>query len=288
MKFSLLVLALLLFSGTVMACSEDGQSGILPKNNLRIPVGVKTAGGVTLAQFNAAIKRVEVVYAPVIASLGGSLSMKKDWANDEVNAFASREGRSWQVHMTGGLARHPTMTVDAFTMVICHEVGHHIGGAPKKKIGNLWSSTEGQSDYWAALKCLRHVFLNDNNSQIVRSRRVPPALNLACSRSHGSSSPERDLCIRIALAGQDLGIFFQQVMEESKVPSFTTPDRSSVAQTFEKHPASQCRMDTFFQGAVCEKSMNESVSQTDEVKGTCHRTLGDRVGLRPSCWFKSK
>jgi hypothetical protein len=286
MKFTLIVLFSLSLSSLALACSVDGKSGFLPENDLRIPVGMKSLGGLTLAQSNAAIKKVEVIYAPVVANMGGHLVINRDWNDDEVNAYARRDGKTWSVNMTGGIARYPTMTPDALALVVCHELGHHIGGAPKKKIGNLWSGAEGQADYFAALKCLRHVFLHDDNARIVKGLRAPSALVSACTRSHGSS-PERDICVRIGMAGQAVGVLFQQLGKESPI-SFTTPDKSKVAQTFEQHPAAQCRLDTYFQGAICEKSMNENVSQSDEVRGTCHRLNGDRIGLRPACWFKSK
>jgi hypothetical protein len=33
--------------------------------------------------------------------------------------------------MFGGLARHELVTDDGFMMVVCHETGHHLGGAPR-------------------------------------------------------------------------------------------------------------------------------------------------------------
>ena len=37
--------------------------------------------------------------------------------------------------MFGGLAGHETITTDAFALVACHELGHHIGGAQRKQAG---------------------------------------------------------------------------------------------------------------------------------------------------------
>ena len=59
-------------------------------------------------------------------------------------------------------------------------------------------------------------------------------------------------------------------------------------KTYEDHPETQCRLDTYFAGALCNKDYREDVSQTEEVKGTCHASLGDRVGVRPACWFKAR
>lgn len=285
MKFVAILLSLLI-TGSSIACSMDGKSGFLPKNDLYIPVGMKSLdGGLNSAEFHRVISKVERLYSREVASMGGKLVINRSWTDGEVNAFASREGKNWMVTMTGGLARHNTITEDGLALVVCHELGHHIGGAPKKVMGNAWASSEGQSDYFAALKCLRHVFLNDNNEKIVEGLGAPAYVKANCTRSHGRA--DRDICVRIAMAGMSVAKLFQSLSGE-KAPAFNTPDSKKVAVNDDRHPATQCRLDTFYQGALCERSMNEDVSQTDEVKGTCHPKLGDRRGLRPSCWFKAK
>jgi hypothetical protein len=59
-----------------------------------------------------------------------------------------------------------------------------------------------------------------------------------------------------------------------------------VSKTSDSHPATQCRLDTYIQGALCEKSYTEEIGQQDEVSGVCHGSLGMKTGLRPRCWFK--
>lgn len=286
MKFVVITLLALSFSHLVGACSEDGKSGFLPENTMYIPVGTKTTGGVTQTQFNAVITKISTFYAPEIASLGGKLIINRQWVDGEVNAFAERTDNKWIVNMNGGLARHPAITPDGLALVVCHELGHHIGGAPKKKLGiNKWSTAEGQADYFAAIKCARRVFLNDDNAAIIKTLKAPAVLVSACSKAHGKL--DRDICIRTGVAGLSVASLFQ-ALSKDKAPQFNTPDTKAVVLTDERHPGTQCRLDTFFQGALCEKSMNEAVSQTDEVRGTCHRSTGHKIGVRPVCWFKSK
>jgi hypothetical protein len=286
-----LLLAALTFTGLALACSEDGTGGFLPENKLRIPVNVKMDGTLTQLQFNAVIKKVETIYAPVVSSMGAKLKVIRKWTDPTVNAYADRRGAPgvWNVTMFGGLARHPSITEDGFALVICHELGHHIGGAPKKTT-NLWSSVEGESDYFAALKCLRHVFLNDNNDAVLRKMKldtvIPDALNKACKKEW-SNKADRDICIRTGMAGASVAGMFE-ALNQSPPPKFDTPDKSVIKATYELHPDTQCRLDTFFQGALCEKSMNEDVSQTDEIRGACNRKTGEKIGLRPLCWFKPK
>ncbi len=189
--------------------------------------------------------------------------------------------------MYGGLARHKTITEDGFALVLCHEIGHHLGGAPK--VGNFfnkWATNEGQADYYAALKCLRRVYLNDNNAAIVSNMKVPAALTAACTKNH-SNTEERNICIRTGMSGLSVADLFA-ALKNQPAAKFETPDTAVVSSTNSAHPAHQCRLDTFFQGSLCEVGFNEEVSQTEEVKGTCHKSLGHTIGMRPSCWFKAK
>jgi hypothetical protein len=87
------------------------------------------------------------------------------------------------------------------------------------------------------------------------------------------------------MAGLTLGNFFKVLSKSTKEISFTTPDPIKVAKTNDGHPAAQCRVDTYFQGAICDKSVHEDVSATDANIGTCTIRNGDTTGLRPNCWF---
>ncbi len=283
--FVTLILSLTL-AGAVFACAENGKTGFLPENNMRIPVGMKTNGGLTEAQFNSVIQKIETIYAPIVSNMGGKLIVNRKWTDATVNANATRIG-GWVVNMFGGLARHQTITADGFALVLCHEIGHHLGGAPKvSSIINRWASNEGQSDYFATTKCLRRAFLNDNNDAIVRRLNAPQTLLDACTKAWGNSV-DRGICIRNGMAGASVAALFASMRNQPEA-KFDTPDSKVVARTDDNHPAHQCRLDTYFQGSLCEISFNEDVSQSDEVRGTCHTKLGHQVGTRPLCWFKPK
>lgn len=67
------------------------------------------------------------------------------------------DGR-YQMMILGGTTRVEDMTVDAYAAIVCHELGHLIGGAPYQTVSApLWSS-EGQADYFAARTCLPRYF----------------------------------------------------------------------------------------------------------------------------------
>lgn len=284
-----LVTALVLMSicNLVFANDVDGEALFMPANDLYIPVITKIDSGLSEAQFNKVIERIENIYVPVVKQLNGNLLIERRWEDGTVNASANRVGKNWNVKMFGGLARHPAITEDGFSLVLCHEIGHHIGGAPK--ISSVfstenWASNEGESDYWGTLKCLRTVFNEDDNVSIIKKMTVPSRLSSACKKAY-SDSKNAALCIRSGMAGVSVAGLFADISggEEAK---FETPDSSVVTRTDDSHPEYQCRLDTFFQGALCDKDSREDVSQNDEFKGTCHGFNGDTAGLRPRCWFK--
>lgn len=267
-----------------MACDIHGKSGFMPENNLSIAVGDKTANTMTEEKFEAIIGRVESVYAPVVAARGAKLKMNNDWDSTTVNASANQSGKVWHVNMYGGLARHQLTTDDGFMMVVCHELGHHLGGAPKYNRGSDWASNEGQSDYFAGLKCMRRVLAEDDNIAIVASMTIDAEATAKCQAVYKSEG-EVALCQRIAMAGKSLGSLLGSLNGNSRV-NFDTPDTKVVRQTNDNHPAAQCRLDTYFSGGLCDKSVTEDVSDTDAITGTCIKRDGYAVGVRPLCWYK--
>lgn len=281
-----MLLATLVLSLPSWSCTEDGLEGIVPENNLNISVNAKRAGGLTEKQFNAVIDNVETLYAPLVQQEGGKLVISRAWTDGTVNAYAQRSGSDWKVAMFGGLARHDTITEDGFALVVCHEIGHHIGGAPKKVAmwSNPWASNEGQADYFATLKCLRRTFLNDDNISLVSRMNVPAALKKACA-DNWSSEADQAICIRGAMAGDSVARLFA-ALRNQQPSKFETPDARVVTATDDNHPATQCRLDTYFQGALCGVSFADDVEQDSEVTGTCHASTGQTIGLRPLCWFK--
>ena len=282
-------------TGQAFTCSIDGKGGFLPENDHYIPVGQKSINGISETEFNQAIDQVEDVYAPIISNLGAKLEIERKWSDGTVNAYARQTGKIWKVAMFGGLARHATITKDAMSLVVCHEIGHHIGGAPKKGATgggwwggsvSAWASNEGQADYFATLKCLRKTWLNDNNAEIVKKMTIPQVLKDTCTKRYRKNKMDSSICIRAAMAGKSVADLFAALGNLTPV-KFETPDPKVVKVMDDNHPQAQCRLDTYYQGALCDVSINEDVSQSDEVKGTCHKSLGYKIGLRPLCWFKS-
>lgn len=283
-----LLIAAIALSQPTWSCTEDGSEGFLPENNLKIEVNAKRLGGISEQQFNDVITKVETIYAPLVEQEGGKLVINRGWNDATVNAYAQRSGSNWNVAMFGGLARHNTITEDGFALVVCHEIGHHIGGAPKKASmwSSTWASNEGQADYFANLKCLRRTFLNDDNIAYIANLDAPAALVNACNDAWASAE-DRAICIRGGMAGDSVAKLFAALRNQAPA-KFDTPDSRVVTVTDDNHPAHQCRLDTYFQGSLCEVNFNDNVTTDSEVSGTCHGSLGHKIGLRPTCWFKPK
>lgn len=261
-----------------VAASLIACSGFFPENNLSIPISDKS--GLNQEQYEKVISKVENIYSDVIKDYGGNLMINRKWESPVVNAGTLRTNdNSWQINLYGGMARHEEMTEDAFALVICHELGHHIGGAPKKIISGKrhWSSTEGQSDYWATLKCLRRVFESEDNDEIVSQTAVPQVVNDECQTT---------LCKRTSLASLAISKINAQIRGIGD-PDFSTPDLTRVMLTDDQHPVAQCRLDTLFQGALCSLDWKKTVSQYYEGPGTCHPKEGYEKGIRPLCWYRS-
>lgn len=279
-----------LITPAAMACEADGKSGILPPNNMRINMFAKNLNGMDEKTFNAVIDRVTSVYAPIVAKKGATLNVEKRWSDDTVNAFADRQGSTWSVHMFGGLARHPAVTPDAFMLVVCHELGHQIGGAPKYNGGLDWASDEGQADYWGTMKCMRRVLTespeipaNFKNRSRLAEPTIDPTVQKSCLEAHRDSA-DQALCLRIGMAGKSLADLFAAF--GGPAPKFDTPDKSVVKVTYDGHPKSQCRLDTYFQASLCAKPYLDDVAEKDPKVGVCVASDGFKLGLRPLCWYK--
>ena len=257
----------------------------LPQNNMKIAVGSLEDKGITRKQFDAVMDQAEALYAPVIAARGGHLVLKRLWDDNTVNASAQQNGKEWVLNMYGGLARHATITQDGMALVVCHELGHHLGGAPK--YGDTdWASNEGQADYFANLKCLRRMFTAPGASAFTRPKGGDEATARAGCEAAWKSASERTLCTREAMAGMSVTSLFRVLRNQTVLPKFDTPDPIVVTEMQDGHPDTQCRLDTYYAGSLCTRGVGDGLSETDPAQGTCMPAGGQTVGYRPRCWYK--
>ena len=260
--------------------------GFVEDNDLWIPdMGIMQDYGLDEATFHEVLDRIEELYRPIVSARGGQLRVVRNWPDGTVNAYARRLGRIYEISMFGGLARHPSITADGFALVACHEMGHHLGGAPKiNNIFNRWASNEGQSDYYASLKCLREYYTPESNLEWLEGREVSESVLEACTHSF-EELQEQISCMRSSYAGLSVAYLFQDLRKENNPPQFHTPDPSTVSRTDDRHPGTQCRLDTYFQGAICDRPTDEDLNDSNYRQGTCTRVAGYSEGVRPLCWF---
>jgi hypothetical protein len=270
-----------------LACDMHGKGGFVPENDLFIGVNDKNTSGMTEEVFNEVLDRVEGIYSPIISSMGKRLEVVRNWNDGTVNAYAQQTGNTWKISMFGGLARHITVTPDGFAVVACHELGHHIGGLPKKGgwFGSSWASNEGQSDYWANAKCFRKYVENDDNIEMMAAVEVPEFVTEKCMANF-SEATDIAVCQRGSMAGLSLANLFRALGRTTTELKFETPDPAVVRSTDHNHPAAQCRLDTYFQGSLCDRDAYEDTNNSDVAKGFCTRSANYVDGVRPLCWFK--
>ncbi len=264
----------------------------MEENGLFIPATAKSTNGITEEVFHAVLDRVEEVYGPIIAEdFNAELSINRDWDNGTVNAYASRSGNKYIIKMFGGLARHETVTPLGFAAVACHETGHHIGGAPRYSRNTSWASTEGQSDYFAMLKCLRRFMdgLTDEQREMFQmvDLEVDPFGKEKCDANF-EDEVGREFCYQGTMAGQSLANLLSSLRnpDPATFPKLDTPSDAVVDSTYERHPQAQCRLDTYFNGALCAVDVDIDVDASDANVGSCVRAAGHVDGVRPLCWYK--
>ena len=232
-------------------------------------------------KFNQIIKEFEEIYV----ENDGFTQIKFDtkWKNSFTVAYASHRKTDWIVYVNGGMARATYMSVDAFRFLLCHEIGHHIGGVPFAT-GNRWAAAEGQADYFATSKCMKRVLKEMDNETFLKGVEVPKIISSSCEQAYLNSA-EQNICKRSALGAMQAVNAFSYMLS-TDLPSLETPDRSIIYQTIlDDYPSIQCRLDTVLAGAVCDiDSIGMTNSNSAHYNG-CTSRNGDQRGLRPTCWF---
>lgn len=81
------------------------------------------------------------------------------WESPYFGAGVSLYDNQIKLMVLGGTVRVDGVSKEAYAAIICHELGHIIGGYPFQSItGSEWTSSEGQADYFAARVCLPRYF----------------------------------------------------------------------------------------------------------------------------------
>lgn len=297
-------LSTLLAFSSCLIFSQQSFGTFIPEEDIKNKYQVfsERDANMTQEEFNSVIEKARKYYTPIVSAHGGSLVINGRWNDDTLNANASQWFGKWNVNMYGGLARHPEMTLDGFSMVLCHELGHHLAGFTFRKgamgFGGVWAANEGQSDYFAAHSCSRELWKDELAVNASFRKTVKPLIQESCDKSW-STVEEQNLCYRINAGGESLARVLASLRDDPVMPTYETPDSNKVNKTDHNHPDAQCRLDTTYAATLCTatfdpefipgKSLSDPFGTSAEKEASqysCMEISNHEDGLRPRCWFK--
>lgn len=233
--------------------------------------------------YDTILDLVARTYAEEFQKRNERLRIDRLWPDDTNQASAWREedrrGEIAILRIPGGIARQPIINADAFTLIICHEIGHHLAGPPA-----VWKySVEGQADYFGVSDCLRRVFPKLPEFSVLRAETTPEIVLDRC-RAVFVSPEERRLCMRSAMAGARLTRYFAH-KRHIGYPLFEMPALEIARRTETGPPSPQCRLDTYFAAALCNPE--DRATGADGPPWLCTQHPLQNHGVRPRCWFSA-
>ena len=227
------------------------------------------------------VSHANSLYQPVSWSTFGKPIKFEIADNQSTSASADHEFQELKVVVNSGLLSSPRLTPDGLRMIICHELGHLFGGAPRKNVPMEWEgpvahdnlsflSSEGQADYYAGLSCFKELvkLAEGDNIQSADASRIGPKLKAKCG--------EDQLCLRGALAGVD----FLNLSFDFPISCEVKDEEEAQVLIRDSYPARQCRLDTIVNASACNQLPNLSLDFDNASKNECE------TNQRPLCWYK--
>jgi len=200
------------------------------------------------------------------------------------------------------------VTIESQSALLCHEFGHIMGGAPLNPMGNekghvttLMITTEGQAHYFAFQECLKKLWKNENNINIVKKLenegKVTSLFKHKCQLVYKEPN-QLAICIRSMVAAH---IYMSPVPKLKPLTiqghqfnmnqwSINNYDKTKIPyHLHDAYPAPQCFLDTAFSGSLCNININDfkKRSRTNPTAGNCSSINGNKEGARPSCWYRT-
>ena len=229
--------------------------------------------------FDGIVDRVQAFYEPLVRQQNAIPKFTRNWNDAELDAHSNRSGNTWEVYVTGGLAR--AIGSDGLTYTLCHELGHHLAGYP---------FNDGAADYYASFICLKTLWKNELATTVFLRNKVDPFAKKECDQAW-KSVEDRMLCYRITTAGKTVVDFWSD--------QGGTPKAAFSSTEVKKQFSAQCRLDTVLQGALCtahfdlnsipgyldSDGINSDHARLEAEKGSCSKSSGSTKGSRPECWY---
>ena len=262
-----------------------------------LPV-VAQAGQPDSRKFRYLIDDVFDRFAVEIQKRGARAQIEYHENSSGTGAFTWRKegGRVWEFHFYDGVLKTNKISDDVLSLIVCHELGHHLAGYPFKDDSN-WSSAEGQADYFSTHACAPRLWREAHALNASFSTKISASMRNKCDDSF-SAQPRRDLCYRTVFAVDTMRHYEGRHLKV--LPSLDKPDPTSVSQTFTRHPAAQCRIDTQLAGAFCAREFdfssvpghlgvgrNTVEAERDAASSHCEEASLPYLMHRPRCWFAS-
>ena len=194
-----------------------------------------------------------------------------DWETPYFSAWVTDDAPGkYTISIWGGLTRIPGMNDNGLAMVMCHEVGHLLGGEPRSKLpAFLWASSEGQSDYYASAVCLKRYYSLLEKLGKLTEPHVEKTLYTRCLKNYPQT---RDflICLNIMDGINAFSKMLEHLSPEAKKTSFHHRSPRVQNTNFNSYPDSQCRIETLIAGSLC------AIKDYPCQKGAT---------ARPHCWY---
>lgn len=190
-----------------------------------------------------------------------------------MKTMANNAPNSYTIQTEGGVYRNKQMTPAIYAMMLCHEFGHVLGGAPlttekfavstftsKLQIENLKKlSAEGQADYFATNVCMPRVLTQGSfalNLETLTAEQKSTVVS-GCTEMNPDAM-NRQICMSSAvLSAQMLDIFAQLPSQPENAPTLETVNAENglgvgvvATSILDGYPSLQCRLQTLFSGSL--------------------------------------
>ncbi|MFP5386857.1 MAG: hypothetical protein ACLGHN_12305 [Bacteriovoracia bacterium] len=231
--------------------------------------------------------RINAAYSSELLEKEATLEFVFNTDNTTLNAFAKKETpKEWRITVHGGFISHPKMNYYSMALILCHELGHFLGGKPYVEGRRLSPtmvsrapkemSVEGQADFFATAECGKRLLAGEQPDVDFTTLEQEDIfchsandLNL-CKLLYQTS--KRVIDIYTDAVREITGYDYPYVHFNRKDPQVV--DRSLIYVG--EYPTLQCRLDTMAAGIDCRM----------DSSGKCLLEGGELIEKRPACWFK--
>lgn len=270
MKLDLHNLYFLCIFSFLLFLATPGQTKDVIQFPITHPMTMKEA-----EQLNYTVQLIgflNIQYQDQIKNKGGNFTWSFDWSNPYLGAGSTFFDNTYSVVLWGGMIRAPGSDFEVLAVMLCHELGHILGGEPYQRFGENaeqdWSSAEGQSDWFAATQCLPKVFRHFKDTNFIQNN-FNLELAPVCQKTQNPY-----LCNWIRNVSQKFSDYLYEHYTKrdgiTERPSLLVDAKEVAEQTIVgSYPSPQCRLDTLKLGAECAAS-----DETSSI--TCER---------PACWY---